>query len=172
MEQEKIQPDVEELGVTKNGYLVTFDIKKSHAVTHFKKNPKLHELVMNAIQELSVSENIERHEMKLKEMAGSSDIVETAATDEIVYAMRPLRQQYSRFVKGKTPQPTEYLVVDLRKAENDTYSLYTVYAGRLTPSFPGGDFMPEQSKEFWSNHALVWGSQEIIPGTETTICPW
>lgn len=26
--------------------------------------------------------------------------------------------------------------------------------------------------EFWSSHALVWGSEPIVPGTETATCPW
>jgi hypothetical protein len=83
-----------------------------------------------------------------------------------------LRQQYSRFVKNKSPQPTSFITIDIRKNPDGKYFLYTAFVGRLTPSFPGGDFMSEKSIEFWSNHALVYGSQEIIPDTEKALCPW
>ena len=62
--------------------------------------------------------------------------------------------------------------VDFEKINDNEYLLYTAFVGRLTPSFPGGNFLPEQSKEFWSNHALVWGNQEVVLGSETTVCPW
>src|SRR3989344_3688850 len=28
------------------------------------------------------------------------------------------------------------------------------------------------SRAFWESRALIWGSEETIPGTETTVCPW
>lgn len=62
--------------------------------------------------------------------------------------------------------------MDLRRRTDSNYYLYTAFIGKSTPSFPGGDSNPEQSKVFWSNHALVWGTQEIIPNTETSVCPW
>jgi hypothetical protein len=105
-------------------------------------------------------------------MVGTTDLVETTDQDEIVYAMRPRRQVYSRFAKNKTPVPSSWITIVLYKAANDEYSLHTVFVGRNTPSFPGGDYLPEQSRKFWSTHALVWGSQDIVPDTETSVCPW
>lgn len=44
---------------------------------------------------------------------------------------------------------------------------------RFTLSFPSGkDDKNEDRREFWKNHALVVGNQEIVPGTETRDCPW
>ncbi len=86
--------------------------------------------------------------------------------------MRPLRTQYSRFVKNRQSQDTSWITIDLRKSKEGEYFLYTAFIGKLAPSFPGGDFLPEQSNEFWSNHALVWGGQDIVPWSETTECPW
>jgi hypothetical protein len=160
------------IGTTKNGHDVLFNTDTSHALTHFQKNPGLQKLVQKSIPKLIATKEIERYEIDIGEFVGMSDLIETTADDKIIYALRPLRLQYSRFVKNKQPQPTLYIVIDLRKDTDGIYTLYTAYIGKLTPSFPGGDFMPEQSKEFWSHHALVWGTQEIIEGSETTENPW
>ncbi len=162
----------EYLGKTKNGVDVYVDMEQSHASTHFAHHPKLSNAVKNIIPEVEVFHDRTRLEYDTDEEVGATDLVETNEHDEIVYAKRPLRTQYSRFVKNKVSTPTSWVTVDFRRVNDKEYMLYTAFVGRLTPSFPGGDFLPEQSKEFWSNHALVWGSQEVIPGSETAACPW
>jgi hypothetical protein len=160
------------LGKTKNGIEVSVDMVSSHATTHFAHHPKLLEAVKKIIPTLEVVEEIMRVEIDTGEVVGATDLVETGEEDEIFYAIRPLRSTYSRFVKNKKPSPTTWVTLDLRKVNDREYCLYTAFAGRLTPSFPGGNYLPEQSKKFWSTHALVWGTQEIKPGTETEKCPW
>lgn len=162
----------EYLGKTQNGLDVYVDMKSSHATTHFAHNPHLFEFVKRLIPTISAYDEIVRLDKDMGEVVGSTDLVETSEGDEIVYAKRPLRTQYSRFVKNREPQTTTWITVDLRRLENGEYSLYTAFVGKLTPSFPGGDFLPGQSQEFWSHHALVWGNQEVVPGSETTECPW
>lgn len=160
------------LGKTKNGYDVYFDAKKSHALTHFNKTPKLIEYVKKLLPTIEATEDMIRLDSDMGEIVGNTDLIETDEGDEIVYAMRPLRAQFSRFVKNKESQPTSWITIDLRKSGGDEYFLYTAFVGRLTPSFPGGSFLPERSRDFWAKHALVWGAQEIVPGSETTKCPW
>jgi hypothetical protein len=159
------------LGITKNGFEVYVDMETSHAVTHFKKTPKLIEVIKEIIPTLKVEEDMVRVNRDTGVVVGTTSLVETREGDEIVYALRPLRSYYSRFVKDKKSQETTWITIDLRR-KGGVYNLYTAFVGQLTPSFPGGDFLPEQSKEFWLKHALVWGSQEIVPGTETKECPW
>ncbi len=159
------------LTTTKNGFKVYVDMEASHASTHFAHHPKLIDAVIKAITAIDAVENIIRLEMDMGEEIGTTDLVETSDQDEIVYAKRPLRTSYSRFVKNKKSRPTSWITIDIRKS-GDVYNLYTAFVGRLTPSFPGGNYLPEQSRDFWANHALVWGSQEIVAGTETTQCPW
>ncbi len=160
------------LGKTKNNLDVYYDDESSHASTHISKTPKLLEYVKKIIPTAEANGSGIRFDIDTGEEVGSTDLVETTDGDEIVYAMRPLRTQYSRFVKNKQPQPTRWVTIDLRKSGEAEYNLYTCFIGRLTPSFPGGDFLPNQSLDFWSKHALVWGGQEIVPNTETTECPW
>ncbi len=162
----------ENLGNTKNNLSTYVDMESSHATTHFVHHPKLIEAVKKIIPTLDIKEDSFREQFDTGEMIGTTDLVETTDRDEIVYAMRPLRQVYSRFVKNKKSVPTSWITIDLRKANETEYYLYTAFVGKLTPSFPGGNYLPEQSNEFWSKHALVWESQDVVPGTETTECPW
>lgn len=162
------------VGITKNGRSVYLTDESSHAKTHFVHHPKLLPAVKKAIPNINVEDTLVRIQIDTGEIVGTRDLIQTTSEDTIVYAIREKRTTYSRFIKNKQPVPSSIIVVDIRKSapDSDEYYLYTAYAGILTPSFPGGDYLPEQSIIFWSNHALVWGTQEIISGTETTICPW
>lgn len=161
----------EHFAKTKNGVDVYLDTEHSHALTHFAHHPKLVEAAKNALAGIEAKDDVVRFEQEMDEVVGMTDLVETTPDDEVLYALRPLRSIYSRFVKNRKSQPTRWIVVDLRK-DGDAYVLRTAFVGRMTPSFPGGDYLSEQSREFWANHALVWESQEIVPGSETTECPW
>jgi hypothetical protein len=163
------------LAHTKDDIPVYFDEQSSHAETHLQSHPKLLGAVIECIPKIVVNADLAREEFELSYVIGTSDLVATTTNDEIVYALRPHRTKYSRFVKNREPAPTRYIVIDIRKKSkksDGSFYLYTCFIGRLTPSFPGGDFLPEQSVEFWSKHALVWGTQEVIPGTITKQCPW
>lgn len=160
------------LGKTKNGASVYLDFKTSHAVTHFESQPSLRSAVEELIPTIEATADTVRIEHDMGKVIGTTDLIETTDQDEIVYAMRPRRKVYSRFVKNKATTPTSWVTIVLHKNKKGEYILHTAFAGRNTPSFPGGDYLPEQSRDFWSKHALVWGSQEVIPDTETSVCPW
>lgn len=108
-------------------------------------------------------------------VVGVSTRVETTDADEIVYAHRVSTRGrgLTRFVKNREPEPCKSVVVILMKArEADTYVLITSFIGTLSEPEPWDPNATPQSRQFWNTNALVWGSEEIVPGTETTICPW
>ncbi len=160
------------LGKTKNNMNVFYDKDNSHAVTHFAHHPKLRPAVEKVISTLEIIDDMVRIERDMGEIVGVCNLIRTNNKDEIVYAKRHLRTAYTRFVKNHPPAPTSWIVLDLRRESVDEYRLYTAFVGRLTPSFPGGDYLPEQSKKFWSEHALTYDEQDIVPGTESKDCPW
>ena len=162
------------LGYSADGKPVYLSKKSTHAKTHIAHHPKLLQAVKDNLGMITLDTNMIRLELTASEIIGTCDLVETDLNDEIVYVIRVGRTTYSRFAKHREPVPTSSFIVDIRRDldTDSNYYLYTAFVGSLTPSFPGGDFMPERSKEFWSNHALVYGTQELIPGTETTTCPW
>jgi hypothetical protein len=163
---------LELFGYTKNNIAVYINTVHSHALTHFRDHPELVEVAKRALATITATEAEIRTEVDMGEPVGLRDLVETDEHDDIIYAIRVGRITYSRFCMNKKPNLTNYVTIGLDHLADDTYLLYTAFIGRLTPSFPGGNFLPEQSKAFWSTHALAWGSQEIIPDSKTTECPW
>ena len=126
-------------------------------------------------------------EFDLGRVIGERTLVETTADDTIVYAQRPRRAGLTRFAKNREAEPCSSITVVLKKGDQgqlpgDYYVLLTAYVGRVTPPEPWNERSfaanpdPEgiraKSNEFWLSHALVYGSEEIIPETETSVCPW
>ena len=107
-------------------------------------------------------------------VVGQSVCVETSAQDEIIYAQRPKRWGLSRFVKNRKPEPCSSVVLILKTADGEanTMVLITAFIGTLSEPEPWDRNATERSVEFWSNHALLWDSEPVIAGTETTRYPW
>ncbi len=113
---------------------------------------------------------------------GQTVCVATKPGDKIVYARRPKRLGLTRFVKNRQAKPTSSVVVVLKKIGDDKYEVRTAFVGKRPEPEPwDARFFSQQAnpqeaerkaREFWDGHALVWGSEPIIPGTETTVCPW
>lgn len=118
------------LGITLDGNKVFVDMEKSHAVTHFQDTPRLFDAIKKVIPTLELNDDLVRIEVNTGKEVGSCSLVETNESDETVYALRPRRTQYSRFVKGKQATPSSWIVVDLRKTGEKKYNLYTAFVGR------------------------------------------
>ncbi len=109
---------------------------------------------------------------------GETICVSTGPGDQIVYAKRPKRWGHSRFVLNRQPEPCSSMVVVFKKAEEDNlYILITAFIGYKPEPEPWDRNLRtkaarQRSREFWANHALVWGSEKIINHTTTTDCPW
>lgn len=108
-----------------------------------------------------------------EQVVGKTTCVSTSETDEIVYAQRLRRFGFTRFVKNRQPEPCESVVCILKKDEvEDYYILITAFIGRWPVPEPWDRNATDLSVAFWSSHALVWGSEPIVQGSETFICPW
>lgn len=157
---------------SKNGHLIFYDSETSHASTHFAEHAGLEGMTKKSLEDTEIDDDKLRFEYDTGEEIGMMDLVETVAGDEIVFAKRPLRQVYNRFVKNKMATPTNYVTIEVRKANDGSYDLYTSYIGRLTPPTPGSPTETPESRPFWNAHALVWGNQAVEEGSETTQYPW
>ena len=61
------------------------------------------------------------------------------------------------------------------KQDDGSYVLSSTWIGTFSGDdepFPNAPGATEQSKDFWSKRAFVYGSQEIQAGTETSERPW
>ncbi len=163
------------LGNSFNGLRVLYHPTRSHTATHFNSVPHLKDVVTSILPTLELLEDVVGVDLDMGKDVGESDVVETDGLDEIVYAIRTQRedQGYVPFTKSRTSQPTRYLSIYLVRQSEDTYELSSTWFGRFeSPMFPQMDNATEESIPYWNSHAFVWGSQEIIPGTERSDCPW
>jgi len=105
---------------------------------------------------------------------GETICVPTGPGDEIVFAKRPKRFGLTRFVKNRKPEPSSSVTVVLKVTGEDrgAYVLLSAFIGGKPEPEPWDKNATEKSVAFWVSHALVWGCEPVVPGTETTVCPW
>jgi hypothetical protein len=155
-------PEKKLVGVLASGEHV-FDRVDSHIDDH----PEVKQHLAEALKRISPEgKDFSAETVQFEEPIGENYCVETHTSDEILYAQRPKRFGKTRFVKNRTPEPTSQLTVVLKK-ERDAYVVISAYLGSQAGPEPWSKFADEQSIAFWNTHALVWGSQETIPGTES-----
>lgn len=160
------------VGTTKNGKLVYVDLKGSHAATHIADTPELLSLVRELLPGLSPDEDNVYLDRDMGRVVGRSDLVVTDDNDRIVYAKRLNRSNYTRFVHGRSAEPTRFVTVVLKRDKDDNYELWTAWIGAAAPQFPGDEHEASESRPFWRTHALAWGNQAIQLGTEVDQWPW
>jgi len=108
---------------------------------------------------------------------GTCDVVKVDASDEIVYGVRKNRDEDGLvpFTKTRRGEPCPYVAVHLVPQPDKTYALLSTWIGTFggdDEPFPQAPDANERSKDYWDKHAFVYGSQEIVQGTETSECPW
>jgi hypothetical protein len=162
---------------SKNGIAVFYDPVYSHAATHVEDTPQLKELVSEIIQGLELQgQKIATH-IDMGRIVGTTDVVETNDSDEIVYGMRKNRSDDGLvpFTKSREGEPCQYVAVQLEPQQDGSYILASAWIGTFGDDdepFPQSPDATERSINFWDKHAFVYGSQEIVEGTETQLRPW
>lgn len=154
------------LGTLKTGERV-FDIERSH----IHSGETLKKYLPDALSSLeNTGKDFMVTSVDFKEHIGTSSCVETHEGDEIVYAQRVGRAGLTRFVKNRDVAPTTHVTVVL-KSIPEGFILLTAYFGETSEVEPWDARATDTSRRFWSTHALVWGSEPVIPGTESTDAP-
>ncbi|MEK7059808.1 MAG: hypothetical protein AAB971_03565 [Patescibacteria group bacterium] len=158
-----------------NDKKIVFDPINSHTATHFSDAPKLRSLAEELLGNMALEGDLIAKDFDIGRVIGDSDVVEINESDEIVYAIRKSRedQGYVPFTKSRPTQPSQMISIYLLRKDNETYELSSIWIGEFeSPMFPQMENSTEDSIPYWGKHAFVWGSQEIIPGTEITKRPW
>ena len=162
---------------SKNKMRVFYDPIYSHAVTHFEDTPQLKELVAEAISSMNlVGQEVATH-VDMARIVGTCDVVNVDNSDEIVYGVRKNRNDDGLvpFTKSRKGESSPYVAMHLIPQVDDTYILSSAWIGTFEDDdepFPQSPNATGRSVNFWNKHAFVYGSQEIMAGTETTSCPW
>lgn len=158
-----------------NNCAVYFNSVDSHTATHFEDAPQLQEIATNVISTKMLEGAIVTLEVDMGNSIGVTDVVEVDVSDEIVYAIRKNREDQGLvpFTKSRKQQPSSLVSLYLVKRDSSTYELSSAWIGEFeSPSFPMMKNADAQSKPYWSKHAFVWGSQQIIPDSVVANCPW
>lgn len=151
---------------------IVIDRKDSHVQTHSSVLPLLAE-ALSKIHSLDQSGFCK--EVKFGRVIGETICVATSDKDEIIYAQRPNRRGLTRFVKSRQSEATSSVVACflINEGMGGAYLLTTAFIGSRTPAEPWDkEWADETSVQFWDSHALIWGQEEVIAGTETSDCPW
>lgn len=166
--------DLTFIAKSKNGIDVFFDAEGSHAATHFRDAPQLLGLVQEIVVKTALEDDIVEFDTEMGRIVGTSDLVTVEPGDEFVFAKRLNRGEvFTSFNKSKQPQPSNTIAVSFEKQYGGSYILHSAWVGSIdSPPFPGDPNETPESKPYWLSHALAWGTQEIQPGTETSVCPW
>lgn len=155
------------IGKTADGALVV-DRPNSHL------HDKARKLIAEAIGKITAKgKPFITEEVDFGWMIGLSDCVTTEQHDVILFARRRNRIGLTRFVAGRDPQETSLLTVVLKRADGpQKYVLITAFIGGKAEPEPWDANATPDTFEFWKKHALIWGTQDIVDGTATIVCPW
>jgi hypothetical protein len=167
--------NLELLGNSKNNKQVFYDPINSHAATHIEDTPQLRDLVIEVLANTVLENEYLEFERDMGRTIGTTDGVINDEGDELVWAKRKNRESYTVFNKSKSPQPSRFLTMALSQQDVNSYILESAFVSTgegSSPPFPDEPNAPPESREYWSKHALAWGTQEIQEGTLTTECPW
>ena len=135
------------------------------------------QLLPEALEKISLDKGIQFTEetVDMAREIAQSKVVETTSEDDenIYYAIRQGRYQYSRFVKGKQPEMSHHMTVVLKQDSEDTskYVLITAYTGEKAGLEPYDKRAQEGDRVYWRTHAFVFELVAIVPGTETKETP-
>lgn len=155
------------VAISTNGVSVFVDYDATNVSFHIRETPNLLDLVGEAIEATDISGDGEIiFEKDMGRIVGTTTLVETTDVDEIVYAKRKERVKYSRFAKNGELTPTSYIVVCIRRQDNE-YLLWTAMCGRLLPKE-----WHDPASHFSRTHALVYDEDLVRLDTATTINPW
>ena len=158
-------PPTQLVGYSKDGQSI-FDRPNSH---HHLPEGLLREAISRA--DLG-NQAFMKIRIDMGRIVGVSTCVETTSDDQIVFARRINRKGLTRFVRGRKAEDCSAIILILKRIEPNGYLLITGFVGDSAEPEPWDEKASAQSVEFWSTHALIWGSEEIHPETETVNCPW
>lgn len=160
------------IGQSHNGIPVHVQLIGTQAGENIARQPQLLSLAKEMLAKVTLRDAEMGLEYDMERPIGYSLIIETSDKDTIFYGRLLKDDAYTRFVKSGKPQPTNYITVTLLRDSDNNYELSDIWIGRLMPSRPGSAGETAESKQYWSNHALILDNQSLQLKTLTKTCPY
>jgi len=156
-----------------------FSYKTTHLQQHKDVLEHLHralERVISEIRIVPVGETIKKT-VNLHKIIGQSHCVALNGDEEVFYAQRKGRRTLSKFVRGREAEDCSCITFAISKTTTSRYKILTAYIGYISEKEPLDPSISNEQefnrcKDFWNNHALVEGSQNIFIDSITYECPW
>lgn len=125
--------------------------------------------IMNEIKDYN--EEFLVKQIDLPKPIGMCSCVRTNEDDDVYFAIRKGRLGHSRFVLNRQPEPTNSIVLVLKRIEH-YYSIITSYLGVISGVEPYDTRATKDDLAYWSRHAFIDGSEEIIESSKVFVNPW
>lgn len=146
----------------KNGVIVYLNKDNPHLEAHkedFSRLPFLDALKL-AIRELSIEGDFYIGETNCGIRTGLTHCVEITEADEIVWLERAGRENKSKIVLNRKPEPTTYVTIGICRDRTDgKMTIFTAWAGPKAEKELTDPRLTEAERpvaeKFWANHALV-----------------
>ena len=107
---------------------------------------------------------------------GKTACVKVSADDLITYAQLMVRgssdRVYGRFVHKRKGEPSRFILIILKRDDAGDWGVHWVRIGKHMPPWPGSPNATDESRQFWREHALVYGSRSTVRSSMTANCPW
>lgn len=151
--------------------MATWHLQSGEVVKIYRPLPQVESLLAEALSRIDASgRRFFVETVNFGRPIGETTLVRTCPDDEIIYAQRPGRSGLTRFVKDRTPESCTTLVVVLKRvATDEDYVLVDAFVGIRAEPEPWDEQSfraaadpikaREESKNFWSSHAVVWEAQ-------------
>ena len=136
------------------------------------RQPHLLTLLKEVLATQKLTAPVVQFEYDMKRQIGYEEIVPTTGKDTIFYAREYKSETFTRFVKHKKTEGTQYLSGTLTRDKEGNYEITDVWLGKQSPAAPDTDDATPESKLFWDNHAVVYNGQQIIASTQTYESPF
>lgn len=160
------------IGQSRNGIPIHVQLIGSRAGESIARQPQLLSLAKEMFAKVTLHGAKISLEYDMGRPIGYSFTVETTDKDTIFYGRLLKDDVYTRFVKSGKPQPTSYIAVTLFRDSDNNYELSDIWIGPLRPPRPGSNSETAESKQYWSNHALILDNQHLQLKTLTKTCPY
>jgi len=143
-------------------------------------SPEMEDLLAEALPKIDAEgKRFIREVVVFNRIIGNTNCVKTTSADDdaILYARRPYNDGETRFVKNRDPEPSNKLYIVLKRS-NDKFNYVLIKAAigeAREPEmwdevyFEIDSTARGRSNEFWSSHAIVWGSEEVLPESVVVI---
>lgn len=149
------------VGVTRDGTSVV-----NRLISHCHIGARLLCEALAKIDLSTTADPFAKFSVEMERIVGMSTCVPTGPEDVIIYAQRAGRHGLTRFVQNREPLPCSKIQVILKEtAVPKTWLLVTAFIGNGAEPEPWDRNATAASESFWREHALVWGTEPVAPGT-------